>query len=251
MIDIVSIINDKSQLNADTLAELEELVEKYPFFQTARLLYVANLFALHDKRFGEELRKASVFVQDRTPLFLLTEGVHYDIEHIEKLVQEIETENDANRTISLIDNFLSHSKDEENESGNSEKSGPTIADLTTDYAKYLIQQDSDSPAETDSNDAPRLKGGDLIDSFINETKGKQRIDIPNLEDEEYTDFVSPEITTEDEEILTETMVNIYIKQGRYEQALKILRKICLNNPKKSAYFANQMSLLEVITTQKG
>jgi pentatricopeptide repeat protein len=74
--------------------------------------------------------------------------------------------------------------------------------------------------------------------------------MPDLQDNEESEFISPDITSEDEEILTETMVNIYIKQGRYEQALKILRKICLNNPKKNAYFANQIDLLEVITEQK-
>ncbi len=248
MLDLNSIINDKTKLNADTLPQLQELVEKYPFFQTARLLYVANLFVQHDKRFGEELRKASVLVQDRTPLFLLTEGMHYDMEHIEKLVKDIETEGDENRTISLIDNFLSHSKNNEEEN-ETDRNTPTIADLTTDYAKYLIQKEGGEDNVSD-NDAPKLKGSDLIDSFINETKGKQRIDMPALDDDDSTDFVSPEISTEEEEILTETMVNIYIKQGRYEQALKILRKICLNNPKKSAYFANQISLLEIIAESK-
>ncbi len=249
MTDILSLINDKTRLNADTLPLLQEMVEKYPFFQTARLLYVANLFVQHDKRFGEELRKASVFVQDRTPLFLLTEGMHYDIEHIENLVKDIETENDANRTISLIDNFLSSSKSE-NDAGNSERNAPSITDLTTDYANYLIQKGNDDDTSASDDSVPKLKGGDLIDSFINETKGKQRIDMPLFDEDAQTDFVSPEITSEDEEILTETMVNIYIKQGRYEQALKILKKICLNNPKKSAYFANQMSLLEIIAEQK-
>jgi hypothetical protein len=76
MIDILSLINDKSKLNSSTLAELQEIVEKYPFYQTARILYIANLFELHHKNFGEELRRASVLVQDRSPLFLLTEGVH-------------------------------------------------------------------------------------------------------------------------------------------------------------------------------
>ncbi len=251
MLDLLSIINDKTKLNADTLPILQELVDKYPFFQTARLLYVANLFVQHDKRFGEELRKASVFVQDRTPLFLLTEGMHYDIEHIEKLVSDIETESDENRTISLIDNFLSHSAEEENNTGSGDRNAPSIADLTTDYANYLIHRDSDETASTEEDNAPKLKGGDLIDSFINETKGKQRIDMPLYDEDVQNDFVSPEITSEDEEILTETMVNIYIKQGRYEQALKILRKICLNNPKKSAYFANQINLLEIIAEQKG
>ena len=61
-----------------------------------------------------------------------------------------------------------------------------------------------------------------------------------------SEFTSPEFSDEEEEIYTENMVNIYIKQGRYQQALEILRKISLNNPKKSSNFAAQMYLLEVL-----
>jgi tetratricopeptide (TPR) repeat protein len=243
MIDILSLINDKSKLNSSTLAELQEIVEKYPFYQTARILYIANLFELHHKNFGEELRRASVLVQDRSPLFLLTEGVHYSIDHIERLVSNIETENDDNRTISLIDSFLSQSKEEKENRNGAPRSVPSIADLTTDYAAFLMQKDNETSEE---EDAPKLKGINLIDSFIQETQGRQRISIPGIGTEEEQEFASPEITEEDEEVLTETMVNIYIKQGRYAQALEILRKICLNNPKKSAYFANQMKLLQLV-----
>lgn len=242
MIDILSLINDRSKLNRDTLIALQEIVEKYPFYQTARILYIANLFELHDKRFGEELRKASVLVQDRTPLFLLTEGVHYTVEHIEHIAKSIETENDDNRTISLIDTFLSQSKEHHDNQSDAPRSTPSLADLTTDYAAFLAQKDDDES----TTGIPQLKGGELIDSFIKETQGKQRIDIPDLDYETVNEYVLPDSNNEDEEILTESMVNIYIKQGRYAQALEILRKICLNNPKKSAYFANQMKLLQII-----
>ena len=67
--------------------------------------------------------------------------------------------------------------------------------------------------------------------------------MPELGDEE---FASPELSDKEEEIYTESMVNIYIKQGRYQQALEILRKISLNNPKKSSNFAAQINLLEII-----
>ena len=92
------------------MEELRDIVAKYPFFQTARLLYVANLYQLHDAAFGKELRKASVMVPDRTALFSLTEGENYTLETVSPSGSLIETENDHNRTISLIDSFLTNSK---------------------------------------------------------------------------------------------------------------------------------------------
>ena len=35
---------------------------------------------------------------------------------------------------------------------------------------------------------------------------------------------------------TETLARIYIKQGRYEKALEIIKRLNLNIPKKNAYF---------------
>lgn len=236
MIDIKELINDRTKLNADTLVELKAVVEEYPFFQTARLLYVANLYAVHDRSFGEELRKASVFLPDRRALFYMIEGEHYVIETPENAVPAA-SEKSKDRTISLIDNFLSNQR-KENEN---KRAKPTLADLTTDYAAFLVNQDD---VVSDADEAPKLRGQSLIDNFIEVTKGKQRIEMPDLNDEDYN--FSPAISPEDEEIYTEKMTDIYIKQGRYAEALGILKKICLNNPKKSAYFANQMKLLEVI-----
>lgn len=249
MTDIFSLINDPSQLNESTLPELRSLVERYPFYHTARLLYVHNLFTLHHKDFGTELRKASALVADRSALFSLVESIHYQIQcspnRFITQPSDIETESDANRTISLIDSFLSQSRGETNDQM------PSIADLTNDYASFLIKGENPDSDESQTAE-PKLKGSELIDSFIENTKGKQRFEIPELPDEynievnASEEFQSPRLSHEDEEIYTENMVNIYISQGRYEQALEILRKICLNNPKKNSNFAAQIKLLETV-----
>ena len=247
MINIKALIDDPTRLNALTLPELEALVDKYPFFQVVRLLYLSNLYKMHSKEFGPALRKASVFVPDRTALFALTESVNYELP-IAEYGNSIETEGDSDRTISLIDNFLTRGGIETSEDYGAERSQPTVADLTNDYASFLMQQDaSEGNDRPESADAPKLKGAELIDTFIAETQGKQRFEIPEVDDQE---FESPEFSDEEEEIYTESMVNIYIKQGRYQQALEILRKICLNNPKKSSNFAAQINLLEIILNEK-
>lgn len=260
--DIKELIQDKSKLNADTLIELKDIVDKYPFYQTARLLYVANLYMLHSSEFGKELRKASVMVPDRTAIFNLTEGENYKLEYANPSASLIETADDGNRTIRLINSFLKN-QPEDAKNAEEKKDQPSIADLTTDYASFLLQQDEENEDEP-SAETPRLRGADLIDNFIEETKGKQRFEIPDLADDYFAnqslsdydtqnnkkEFTSPTLSDEDEEIYTESMVNIYIKQQRYEQALEILRKICLNNPKKSSNFAPQMQLLEILIAKK-
>ena len=150
--------------------------------------------------------------------------------------------------MSLIDNFLTGSRIETDDSNDEEERlMPSVADLTNDYVSFLMQQDKQVNTEKKSRNAPKLKRADLTDTFFEETKGKQRLEIPDMDEEE---FVSPDLSDEEEEIYTESMVNIYIKQGRYQQALEILRKISLNNPKKSSNFAAQINLLEIILNEK-
>ena len=247
MINIRELLEDPSKLNADTLPELKALVEKYPFFQVVRLLYISNLYKLHSQDFGAELRKASSFVPDRTALFTLTEGINYTLPTHSNDIN-IETEDEGTRTISLINRFLQEGGIETDEDDAPRREQPSQMDLLNDYASYLMQLDDQEAkdAEKEPSDAPKLRGAELIDSFIEENKGKQRVDIPDMDESE---FSSPEFSVEEEEVYTENMVNIYIKQGRYQQALEILRKISLNNPKKSSNFAAQIYLLEVLLKQ--
>lgn len=239
--DLYRLINNQDKLNAMTLRELRNLVERYPFYHTARLLLISNLYQLHDQSLSEELSKASLLVPDRTVLFNMIEGKNYQLEQNKE--DRVETEDEQNRTISLIDDFLSQVPDKEKDKKNAPRTVPTIADLTNDYAAFLQMQD-DAPTDELSADGGQEQ---IIDSFINANKGKQRYKMEENDDEP----VGPEQSDEDEEsVFNENIVNIYIKQGRYQQALEILKSICLNNPEKSANFASQMRLLEVVVNNK-
>ena len=71
-------IQHPETLNRDTLYELRNLLARYPYFQSLRLLYLKNLYILHDISFGGELRKAVLYIADRRQLFRLIEGDRYD-----------------------------------------------------------------------------------------------------------------------------------------------------------------------------
>lgn len=259
--DINQLIANPEQLNRETAEELARLVKEFPFYQPARLLYAYNLFRLHDPRFGKELQTTSLLIPDRRALFTLIEGEEYDLTGRGTVAVQsdaIEVGDDANRTVALIDNFLSTIPEEkkEGETADSEPHAmPTVTEVTSDYAAFLALQDDaeteEPAAEADAeNGGAELKGADLIDNFIRETSGQQRYQIDMSP--ENADTPSAQLPEEpaEVEIYNYNIVNLCIRQHQYDQALEILRKICLNNPEKSANFASQMQLLEELTKKK-
>ena len=57
------------QLNADSLVELDELVNEYPYFQAARMLFVKNLKNEENIRFNRQLKFAAASINNRQLLF--------------------------------------------------------------------------------------------------------------------------------------------------------------------------------------
>ena len=222
-------------LNRETLYELRTLLARYPYFQTARLLYLKNLYLLHDITFGEELRRAALYMADRRVLFSLVEGERYTWKALEK--QQVEEEaSGVDRTLSLIDAFLASLPEE--------PTSPGIITLpmeaATDYTAYLMQTPDEE--EKKSEEAPKLKGQEWIDHFL-ENSEEQPL-IASVTEEEEEEFGKTEEEPEDESYFTETLAKIYVKQQRYSKALEIITRLNLKYPKKNAYFADQIRFLE-------
>ena len=123
-------------MDRDTLYELRSLLALYPYFQTARLLLLQNLYLLHDPTFDEELRRASAYITDRRVVFKMIEGRHYEYRNMmrqQKVAKPKPVENE-DRTSTLIDNFLDQiPKDYEEETESKPKRKPTPADAAVDY----------------------------------------------------------------------------------------------------------------------
>ena len=240
-------------LNRETLFELRTLLARYPYFQTARLLYLKNLYLLHDISFGEELRKAALYVTDRRMLFLLVEGEKYALKDLKK--ENPTGENPSlDRTLSLIDAFLSSLPEEQ------EKEIPLPVSPVIDYSAYLMQDAS----QEETADAPKLKGQDWIDSFLEKSSTEPLLSQPSaeveveekplvVEEEKQTPVIeendaeeeeAPAEVLDDESYFTETLAKIFVKQQRYSKALEIIRRLNLKYPKKNAYFADQIRFLE-------
>lgn len=66
-------ITHPENLSLSTIHELEKLVEAFPYFQTAQLLYVKNLGKEHNIHYNQRLRIAAAYAGDRAILKKLVE----------------------------------------------------------------------------------------------------------------------------------------------------------------------------------
>ena len=242
--DIVELIDHPERLDRDTLYELRSMLALYPYFQTARLLLLQNLYLLHDPSFDQELRQAAIYITDRKVLFQMIEAAHYQLKIQKPQTQKVAVSADErdSRTLSLIDDFLdSLPKEEEPEKKSKRK--PTPADAAVDYVAYLMESETEEDREQAAN-VPQLIGQSLIYSFINNDKGKIVLnENPTLKPELDND-TSGEPKVGEQGYFTETLARIYIKQGNYSKALEIIQQLSLENPKKNVYFADQIRFLE-------
>ena len=246
-LDLIEVITHPDRLtDRSVLDELRLMVQQYPYFQAARLLYLKGLYLLRDASFGAELRRAAPYVPDRKVLFGLIEGEYYKLTPApRKKKAETEGEVDAvDRTQVLIDAFLNGLPPESQEVSLS--SMEDDGGLSADYTAYILTADSiDDSDEAPVDNVVTMKGQHLIDDFIKKSDEKMSIGLS----QESAPIVSDEVEKlpgldEEDGYFTETLAKIYIKQHRYARALEIIRRLSLKYPKKNAYFADQIRVLE-------
>ncbi|MDD4608771.1 MAG: tetratricopeptide repeat protein [Bacteroidaceae bacterium] len=271
-----------SQLDGESLNALRSVLARYPFFHTARLLFLQNLFGVRDPSFGAELRKATLYIVDRRILFNLIHGdVLAPLTEVllpeEAAAEETAEQQSApmlDRSLQLIDSFLATQpeqrkdwlefdavsdytaymvkaedapKKEENCSinGSEQETSPVVEEATASTTATSVSA-SPEPAEQDTS---QLNGHELIDKFIDSSptftldSSPESLSAQEADKSTYLEELTAN-NFEEEECFTETLAKIYIRQEKYSRAIEIFKKLCLKYPKKSAYFADQIRFLE-------
>ncbi|MCR4920793.1 MAG: hypothetical protein K5945_03675 [Bacteroidaceae bacterium] len=231
---LIEYIRKPDTLDAHAIAALRETLRQSPYCHAARILLLHALYRMHDATFDEELRRNAPLIPDRRAIFRLIEEKHYTTEQNRlRFDYEINDEEEvADRTQTLIDSFLQTIPHEQ-------QTQPTVADATQDYIGFLMQH---ADEEDIPHSMPTIDEESIIDEFLQQDTPRiviqnQTADTPRAE--------TTQNDTEDDEneILTERLAHIYIKQGKFEKAIEIIQRLSLKYPKKNRYFADQIRFL--------
>ncbi len=238
---IYTFMEHPESMDAATVEELCSVIETYPYFQTARLLFTKNLHAIGDERYGNELSRTAVFCADRARLFYLIHSEKY--KQLLKQPAE-ETLSETDRTEALLDSYLQSFQTHSHPNSDTDATTASVGEehaASIDYLAYL--ESLGEEMDTGSSQREPFQHQAIIDAFI------EKADNDSIRPAPAKEWTAPKEETQEEEtneFLTETLAKIYIKQRKYEQALTIIKRLSLNFPKKSAYFADQIRFLEYL-----
>ena len=115
------------------------------------------------------------------------------------------------------------------------------SDETYSFGEWLQLSQLKPIDRTISSDRSRKKPKnnlDLINDFI-----AKRPRIKPAEDDNYDDLAL-ESSTENEQLMTETLAHVYLEQKKYEKAIAAFTVLSLKYPEKSSFFADRIEAVK-------
>jgi len=255
----IDYIKSPEKLNEDTAIKLEEIVREYPYCQTADILYAANLCKENHIKFNDQLKVASAYAADRKILKQLINSVrttdHPDFQtksaakpkKTDKVRKsEVIKESNLSELINLLTQEINLVQIKSSgEISDSEKDN--LNRLTEKLELLLVQLYSTSEPQQDEQPSAGLKSeynfdhleelshtetsdfdqNKLIEKFIKEEPKIAPVSKSSFFDP--VDFAKQSLVDNDN-VVSETLAEIYYKQGNLAKALKIYKKLSLENP---------------------
>ena len=239
---------DKAQIG-----NISAIVEEFPYFQSARAIYLKGLKDLGSFKYNQELKTTAAHTTDRSILFdFITSDVFLQNDvstHIKQNFDQIKTI--AVNEFQDISNTKSLAKPLENQQGENQ----TILGLgnplefnkneTHSFSEWLSLTQKNpinrsEPIKT-SNDSSRDEKFALIDAFIaNKPKLKP------LDKDSKLINIAEDRVVETESLMTETLARIYVEQKNYDKAIQSYQILSLKYPEKSSLFADQIQAIKVL-----
>ena len=247
--DFHTLLKNASALNEEQLHDLQHIIEKYPYFQSAYLPLLRHYYNNNHIDFEDTLKLTVVYSSDRNKVRnYLRQQENSVVPTLAK--EETTVPENKNTAATASDPLL----DQLNHQILSEAVNFSLQQEVEKISKMPVQESLIEkeivPSNTKQNfydwlskpkEEPKqkLKYEHLIDKFLTD---QPRI-VPKKE------FFSPinmarKSVEEDTTIVSETLANLYVQQGHYSKALKAFEQLSLKFPKKSTYFAARIHQIE-------
>ena len=205
---------------------LEELTEKYPNFHLIKAYYLKAVQKLKPENFDKTLSYTSISTYEREILY----------EFIETPFNNKSTLLNSQIQEDVFDKQDNQKEDEE--SFDIENSGKVSETLTfSDWVTYLKKHQEQKKSSSIDDKF------DLIDSFLSNKEKRFDPQIPYKSED-----LSEKSWIATDELMTETLAKVFVKQKKYDKALEAYQILGLKYPEKNSFFA--LRIKEIKKLQK-
>ena len=242
----------KNNLEECSVDEIEHLARQYPYFSSAQLLLAAKQKQTDHSGFEKQLVSTSLHVNHPLWLDHLLNSNTFEKIVIEEKIIATEVDEEPNNDELVLERsrheFVDASKPEEKSTQPPTSSLPVIEkvgikdDALVFEPYYTVDYFASQGIKTVLEEKPKDRLGQQLKSFTEWLKTIRQ--IPPQQIASMSDTGSEEKVVQlathslaEENVDTEAMAEVWIKQGQPEKAVKIYEKLSLLNPSKSSYFA--------------
>jgi hypothetical protein len=244
----------KNSLDQCSSEEIEHLAKQYPYFSSAQLLLAAKQKQTDHPAFEKHLISTSLHVNN--PLWLdhlLNSKPTPEKIVIEEKVIETEVDEEPNNDELVLERsrheFVVPSRPEEKLAITPAPALPVIERAEAKGQElvfepyYTVDYFASQGIKNNLEEKPKDRLGQQLKSFTEWLKTirqmpPQQIAAMNTDtnsEEKVVQLATHSLA--EENVDTESMAEVWIKQGQSEKAIKIYEKLSLLNPSKSSYFA--------------
>ena len=234
----ISILEKKQDIQQLETVELKSIIEKYPYFQAARALYLKGLKNQESFKYNNELKITASNTTDRTVLFNYISSndfnnkkaaIHQQIS--EKILKEKQSEAASKTTTKeVITATLEIGK-------------PISFSTTENHSFNQWLQLSTQKLIHRKVEKPIAKNV-LINKFIENNPKIKRLEKDKI-------IAVPVAKNEqDSFLMTETLAKVYLEQKKYGNAIQAYRILSLKYPEKSGLFADQIKRIQILQKNK-
>lgn len=257
----IEFIKSPEKLNAQSSEQLAGLVNEYPYCNTAAMLYALNLRKENSHRYSSRMKIAAAYAPDRRKLKEHLVGIFAsssfeDIPNPETtfltaptqntLVVDTEIAGDLEGLLEQLKSEINRILEDETLQKNKKRLSiiskrlgnviekPNVFDteIIPDIKDYNFSHLEKRP---EAEKKFRSKA-DLIDKFI---ATNPKIEIPKSNFFDPVEYAKHSME-DNQEIISETLAELYLKQGNQSKAIQIYEKLCLLYPEKNSSFAAQI-----------